>query len=133
MQVVDRRERQPPRPGERLRRGDADEQRADQAGPRGDGDELDVLERRVREPERLAQHGRDQLEVPARGDLGHDPAEARVQLGLGGDDAGRELAVARDERRGGLVAGGLDPEDQAPPGAGTGSFHMIRASSRLSV
>ena len=34
-----------------------------------------------------------------------------------------------DERRGGLVAGRLDAEDQTE----TGSFHMMSASSRLSV
>ena len=44
------------------------------------------------------------------------------------DDARANLPVLCDERRGGLVAGRLQPEDQA-----TGSFHMMSASSRLSV
>ena len=34
----------------------------------------------------------DELEVPPRRDLGDDAAEARVQLGLRGDDVGEDLA-----------------------------------------
>ena len=83
--------------------------------------------------ERLAQDRRDELEVPPRRDLRDDAAVLRVQLGLGGDDVGEDLAVVRDERRGGLVAGRLEPEDQALAGSRTGSRHMISASSRLSV
>ena len=43
--------------------------------------------------ERLADDGRDELEVAARGDLGHDAAVPRVQVGLRGDDVGQDLAV----------------------------------------
>src|SRR5262249_58760330 len=46
-QVIDRRERQSPRPGNRLRGGEADEQRADQARSPGHRDDLDVVELRV--------------------------------------------------------------------------------------
>jgi len=49
--------------------------------------------------------------VPARRDLGHDPAEARVQRCLRRDDVREELAVARDDRSRRLVTGGLEPED----------------------
>ena len=136
VQVVDGHEREPARPGERLRRREADEQRADQARPARDGDGLDVVEGGAALLERLGEHRADELEVPARGDLGHDAAVARVQLGLRGDDVGAHLAVPRDERDRGLVAGGLDPEDHADPlrpFASGGSFHMISASSRLSV
>ena len=45
----------------------------------------------------------------------------------------QDLAVVRDDRRGRLVAGRLEPEDQALAGSRTGSRHMISASSRLSV
>ena len=44
VQVVDRRERKPQRPRERLRRRQPDEQRADQPGPLRDGDPLDPVE-----------------------------------------------------------------------------------------
>ena len=39
--------------------------------------------------ERLADHGRHELEVPPRRDLRHDAAVARVEVGLGGDDVRR--------------------------------------------
>ena len=93
MQMVDGDQRQALRPRERLRRGDADEQRADQPGPRRDGDRVDVGELDPGVAERLLDHRRDELEVAARRDLGHDAAEARVQLGLRGDDARADLAV----------------------------------------
>ena len=65
----------------------------------------------ARPVERLAHDRRDQLEVPPRGDLRNDPAEAGVQLGLGGDDVRPDLPRRRDDRRGGLVAGRLQAED----------------------
>ena len=138
MEVVDGDEREPARPRDRLRGREADEQRPDQPRPLRDRDAVDVVERDARLPERLAQHRHDQLEVTARGDLRDDAAEARVELGLRGDDAGADGPVLLDEGRGRLVAGGLDPEDHEAPAAGsaassTGSFHMIIASSRLSV
>ena len=73
VQVVHRHERQPPAPRDRLGRGDADEQRADQPRAGGDGDRVDVVERRSRPVERLADHRRDELEVTSRGDLGTTP------------------------------------------------------------
>ncbi len=149
VQVVDRHERQAAGPRERLGRGEADEQRADQAGPGGDRDAVDVVERDARLLLRLTQDRQHELEVPARGDLGDDAAVARMQVGLGGDDVGPDLALLGDERGGRLVAGRLEREnhasimpgsDELAAGAGqalaasrTGSFHMISASSRLSV
>jgi hypothetical protein len=133
VQVVDRDERQPPRPGERLRRGDADQKRPDQAGALRDTDSLDVAELGVRVGERLPQRRQDQLEMVPGRDLRDDAAVRRVQLGLRGDDVGEHAAVPGDERGGGLVTRGLDPENQALARSRTGSFHMISASSRLSV
>ena len=95
VQVVDRNEREPARPGERLRRLHADEQRADQPRPARDRDAVDVVERRVGLVERLANDGRRELEVPARRDLGHDAAVARVQLGLRRHDVRANLARRR--------------------------------------
>ncbi len=87
VQMVDGDQRQAMRPGERLRGGDADEQRADQPGPHRDGDRVDIASS-TRLAERLLDHRRDELEMAAARDLGHDAAEARVQLVLRGDDAG---------------------------------------------
>ena len=129
--MIDRRQRQPPGPGNRLGSGDADEQRADQPGARCHTEELDVVERGVRFSERLLQDGRDELEVTAGRHLGHDAAVARMQIGLRRNDVGQDPPVWRDHRRSGLVARSLEPEDQT--GRGSGSRHMISASSRLSV
>ena len=82
MQVVHGHERQAAAPGERLGGGEADQQRADQARALGDGDGLDVVERGAGFGQRLPHHGEHELEVVPRCDLGHDPAEARVQVGL---------------------------------------------------
>ena len=130
MQVVHRRERQPPRPGDRLGGAQPDEQGADQAGPGGDGDQLHVGDRRLGAAQRLLDDGDDELEVAAARDLGDDSSEACVQLVLRGDDARPDLPVARDERGRRLVARRLDPENHA---GSLASRHMISASSRLSA
>jgi hypothetical protein len=129
VEVVDGDERQPTRPRNRFCCGEADKKRADQPRPAGDRDTVDVPKARVRLNERLADHRRHELEVPPRRDFRHDAAVARVQLRLRRDDARADLALVGDERSGGLVAARLDPENQRA----TGSFHMISASSRLSV
>src|SRR5690348_8880514 len=81
-EMIDRHEREPARPRDRLGRREPDEQRTDEAGPLRDGDLLDVIERRARVRQRLAHDGGDELEMPPRGDLRDDAAEAGVQLGL---------------------------------------------------
>ena len=93
LQVVDRRERQPPRGGEPLRGRDADEQRADEPGPLRDRDQLDVVEPAPAARERVVDDRVDELEVVARGDLRHDAAVAVVHA-LRGDDVGADLARA---------------------------------------
>jgi len=107
--VVDRHERQATSPRERLRSRHADEQRPDQPRPGRDCDRADVVEGRPRSCERLFEHRRDELEVPPARNLGHDTAELGMELVLGRDHAGHNLAVRGDECRGSLVAGRLDP------------------------
>jgi hypothetical protein len=160
LEVVDGRERQAARRGDPLRRGDADEQRAGEAGALRDGDELDVVEGRARARERVVDDDVREVEVVARGDLGHDAA-VRVVDALGGHDVGPHLAVAGHDGGAGVVAAGLDPEDvpglrpgngigfadaghgpnATGPAFGTSSVrpssvagvrHMMRASSPLS-
>ena len=142
VQVVDRRQREPARGGEGLGGGDADEQRADQARALGDGDQLDVVERGARAGERVVDDGVDQLQVMARGDLGHHAAVAVVDR-----PARRRRWSAprrrRDDRRAGVVAGRLEREDHSGSAAsGTSSSraasvagvrHMTIASSPLSA
>ena len=78
VQVIDGRERQLVRRGERLRGREADEQRRDQPRAAGDGDELDVGQPDAGAGERVVDDVADQLEVVARGDLRDDAAVAVV-------------------------------------------------------
>ena len=159
VEVVDRDERQAARPGERLGRGEPHEQRPDQARAGRDGDPIHIVEARARLAVRLSQDREHQLEVAPRRNLRDDSAVASMQVGLGGDHVRPDLAVVRDERGGRLVAGRLERQNHRlddawrPPqrrsrscrrpressgryalaASRTGSFHMISASSRLSV
>ena len=112
VKVIDRRERQPPGPGDRLRRGNPDEQGADQTGTGGHSDELDIVELRVRFAQRLSDDGRDQLEVAARRNLRDDTPVLCVQFRLGRNDVGEDRSVRRDQRGGCLVARSLQAENQ---------------------
>ena len=78
VQVVDRHKRQAARPGERLRGGEAHEQRADEAGATRHGEALDVRDRRARLLQRLGHDRDDQLRVAPRRDLRDDAAVAGV-------------------------------------------------------
>ena len=118
VEMIDRDEREPSCPGDRLRGGDADEQGADQTGAGGHADEPHVVEPDPCLLQRIAHDGRDQLEVAARRDLRHDAAVTRVQVGLRGDDVGEDVAVRCDDGRGGLVAGGLEAEDHGASRSG---------------
>src|SRR5919201_259515 len=108
--------------------------------------------------------------MPTRRDFGHHSAVALVELRLRRDDVRADVSVLGHDRRRGLVARRLEPEDhlasaprgstfvtvsdtrtwdvgtwdagpasgrdrlaQCRAGSGSGSFHMISASSRLSV
>ena len=91
--------------------------------------------------ERVAHDAVEQLGVAPRGDLGDDAAELGVELVLRRDDRRQDLAAAHDGGAG-VVARGLDAEQQAAPVglrsrahavAPSQSFHMISASSRLSL
>ncbi len=64
LEVVDGNERQPSPPGEALRGGDPDEERADEPRALRHRDPLDTVELHVGVVERGANHGRDELQVP---------------------------------------------------------------------
>ena len=95
LEMVDRREWEAPRPGECLGRGDADEERADEAWALRDGDPIDVVERHLRVVECRPHDRGHELEVPARRDLGDDASESRMQIGLRGDDGREHVAFRR--------------------------------------
>jgi hypothetical protein len=81
-QMVDRHELDPARPGQRLRRREADEERADEPGALRHADARHVPEAHARVVERGAHDRPDELEVPPRRHLGHDPAVARMEIRL---------------------------------------------------
>ena len=78
----------------------------------------DRVERDLRLFERPLDDAADVAHVLARGQLGHDAAPLAMDLGLRRHDIGadaprvRRLAGLLDQRGRGLVAGGLDPEEQ---------------------
>ena len=58
--------------------------------------------------EGFANDGDDLAEVFAGGEFGDDAAVFAVDVDLGGDDAGEDVAAVGDDGGGGFVAGGFD-------------------------
>ena len=110
--MVDRDERDSAREGERLAGREPDEKRADQPGPGGRRDQIDLLDRRVSLGERLLEGDREVLEVRSGRDLGDDAAVRSVRGELRGDNVREHAAVPVEDRNGGLVAGSFDAEDE---------------------
>jgi hypothetical protein len=94
-----------------LGRGDPDEQRTRQARTGGDGDRVDIREGHPGLGQRPLHGGHDRFQVGAAGHLGHHAAEPGVLRDAGGQRVG-EQGVPADDTDAGLVAGGLDTEDQ---------------------
>ena len=80
LQMVDWRERQLPGSGERLGRGEPDQQRPHQAGTLGRRDHAYVVQRHARLAQRLLDDQVHQLQMVPGGDLRDDPAEPAVDL-----------------------------------------------------
>jgi hypothetical protein len=76
-----------------------------------DRNATDLIERDARLAHRFIDHRQQALEVSAGCDLGHDTAEARVQVSLRSDDAGEDGRLRREDGSGGFVAGGFDGEE----------------------
>jgi hypothetical protein len=51
------------------------------------------------------------LQMLARGDLRHDPAERLVTLDLRGDEVHAHVSVALEQRHGGFITGRFDTEN----------------------
>ena len=115
LEMVDGDEGQPAPERDRLARDHADQQPSDQAWPGCGRDPVDLAPAKPRISKRLHDCGVQQLDMRARGDLGHHAAIARMQLELGahhiGENAAPAFAVAAHQGSGRLVAARLDPED----------------------
>jgi hypothetical protein len=133
-QVVDRRQRQPARGRQALRRRQAHEQCADQARSVRDRHAIDCVQAGAGLLERVLDHCVHQLQVAARRDLGHHAAVLGVKETLRCDHVRQDVPVGRHDRGTGVVAARFDSENHV---AGTADSapavrHMIRASSLLS-
>jgi hypothetical protein len=80
--MVDRDESNSPRPREGFRSRDPDEEGPDQPRALRHADPVNVVERHASVLERGAEHRCDELEMSPGGDLRHDAAVPRVQVGL---------------------------------------------------
>ncbi len=117
LEMIHADQRLPEREREGLGRRDPDGERPDEPGPARDRDPVDAVEPDARAFERLVDHRAQALQVPARRQLRHDPAVARVQIHLRCDDVRPQVLQTVEHRGGGFVAGGLDPEDVHASGA----------------
>ena len=79
-------------------------------------DRGEVCPRQTRSGERLVRDGHDRLHVLARGNLGDDATEARMEVYLAGHHAGQDVAPAVDDGNGRLVAGTFDGKDKGGDG-----------------
>ena len=113
-EVVDRDERLAGGPGDALRRHRADDQPADQPGPGGAATASISPSADAGLAERAADQSVEMVEMRPRRDLGHHAAIGRVLGELRLDQIGADPRPARapgDHRDRGLVAAGLDAED----------------------
>ena len=110
-EMIHRDERKAEGVSETLGTCDADEQRADEARPGGDGDAIDVVERHLRVVESACDERKQMLQMLPRGDLRNHAAERAVPLDLRGDqiDPHRAGVVQHGDRR--FVAGSLDSQN----------------------
>jgi hypothetical protein len=113
----------------RLRRRDADQQRAGQSRTRGDGDCVDVGPLDPRIGERPVHRRLHRFEMRAAGDFRYDAAEACVLLDARRECVGEQLRAAHDADAG-LVARRLDAEYERR-GHGVRSRRITTASVPL--
>ena len=97
--------------GEALAQRETDEQRADETGAARRGDGVDLGEAHSGARERGLEDRGPVPQVLAGRDLGHDSAVRQVRE-LARHHRGEHAAVAVDDRAGGVVARGLDAQDQ---------------------
>jgi len=113
LQVIHGDERLAQREGERFGIGDADQQRACEAGAFGDGDGVQVGEADSSAGDGLTHDGNDVAQVLARGQLRHHATVDGVHGHLRSDYIRKRLRTGAHHGGCGLVAGAFNAEDQA--------------------
>ena len=94
--------------GQPLGEIDAHQHRTNQAGRKGDGDSIHVVDGLACVQQSLFDGGTDELAVTAACDFGNDTAVKCLFLHAGRDDVAQQLSAILDQCCGGLVAGGFD-------------------------
>lgn len=117
-EVVDGKEWFAESEGEAFGVGDADKEGTCEAGAAGNSDGVEILKAEAGERfggfgDGGADDGDDVAEVLAGGELRDDAAVVGVEGDLAGDDVREGFGAVANDSGGGLVAGGLDAEDQA--------------------
>ena len=120
--MVDAEQRQVVRVGQRLRRVDADEQRAGEAGTGGDGDGRQVAQPAPASASAVSITCRMTSRWWREATSGTTPPYGGVQVELRGDDVRAEVAAVLDDGGRGLVAGRLDAEDERARGFDVGRW-----------
>ena len=138
-EVVHGHERHAERQRDRLGRGDADEQRADEPGALRDRHGAEVAPRRARFVERALEHAADVANVLTRRELRHDAAPLAMDRDLRRDHARadrprlRRIAGLLDDGGRRLVTRALDAEDHASVGATPGLTRGHRSTNGSST
>ena len=110
--------------------GNSNQQRAGEAGARGDRDRVDLLKRQLRLLQCEMHRGHHRLKVSAARDLWHDAAEAGMFLDARSKRVRQQLGAAHDADAG-LVARRLDPEHCRRRAHAARSSRMTTASMPL--
>ena len=74
----------------------------------GDGDGVDVFPGEAGLFEGLVDDGKNDFNMGARGDFGHDTTIDGVNIDLGDDDIGKNFRAISNDGAGGFVATGFD-------------------------
>ena len=113
LHMVDRDQRTTEAVRDSLGPGGPHQQRSDESRPGRDTERVDILERALGAVEGFGYHLVHSPQVRPGGQLGHDPAVHFVNI-LGKNHVAKNGARRLDHRRGGLVAAGLETQDQRP-------------------
>ena len=111
LKMIHRNERLIERMCESLAIGNADEERANEAGTLRNANRVKIGEGQPRLEKSLPDDGHDLAEVFARGKFGHDAAVFAVNINLRGDDAGKNFAAVRDDGGSGFIARRFNTEN----------------------
>ena len=126
LEVIDGDERLLVHHGDGLRRSEADDDAADQAGSGRRRDAVEGLEARARLRHGARDHEIERFDVGARRNLGHDAAERRMFLDLRqhqiGAHRGGAVVEAFDDRRRRFVAGRFNSQHEHDGSAGRFAF-----------